>query len=419
MQASAVARRVLRPFLRKTSANAAARAMSSKVPTHLPLSFLSEEELMFQDAATKFAQDVCLPKVSKMDADGEMDKEITQGMFDNGFFGIEIPEEYGGSGASFMNVCLTIEALSRVDPVVGLLCDLQNTVVNNVFVNYGTPEQKQEYLPRLATEMIGSFCLSEAGSGSDAFALKTRADLSADGSYYTLNGQKMWISNSEYAGVFLVFANIDMAKGYKGITCFIVDRDTEGLEIGKPEDKLGIRASSTCPVYLTNVKVPADKILGEAGKGYKIAISTLNEGRIGIASQMLGLAQGVLDQTVPYLYERKQFGVHIGDFQAMQHQQAEIALDIETARLLVYNAARLKDVGEPFVKNAAMAKLHASRVAERSASKCIELLGGVGFTKTLHVEKMWRDSKIGAIYEGTSNMQLTTIAKILKDEYKA
>ncbi|RHY43727.1 hypothetical protein DYB26_004573 [Aphanomyces astaci] len=229
MQASAVARRVLRPFLRKTSANATARAMSSKVPTHLPLSFLSEEELMFQDAATKFAQDVCLPKVSKMDADGEMDKEITQGMFDNG---------YGGSGASFMNVCLTIEALSRVDPV------------------------------------IGSFCLSEAGSGSDAFALKTRADLSADGSYYTLNGQKMWISNSEYAGVFLVFANIDMAKGYKGITCFIVDRDTEGLEIGKPEDKLGIRASSTCPVYLTNVKVPADKILGEVRRPLPLHVSS-------------------------------------------------------------------------------------------------------------------------------------------------
>ncbi|ETV96287.1 hypothetical protein H310_10457 [Aphanomyces invadans] len=418
---NAVATRVLRPFLRKSVAVAAStqfRAMSSALPTHLPLSFLSEEELMFQDAATKFAQDVCLPKVSKMDAEGEMDREITQGMFDNGFLGIEVPEEYGGSGASFMNVCLTIEALSRVDPVVGLLCDLQNTVVNNVFVNYGTPEQKQEYLPRLATEMIGSFCLSEAGSGSDAFALKTRADVSADGSYYTLNGQKMWISNSEYSGVFLVFANIDPSKGYKGITCFIVDRDTEGLDIGKPEDKLGIRASSTCPVYLTNVKVPANKILGEAGKGYKIAISTLNEGRIGIASQMLGLAQGVFDQTVPYLYERKQFGHSIGDFQAMQHQQAEIALDIETARLLVYNAARLKDAGEPFVKNAAMAKLHASRVAERSASKCIELLGGVGFTKTLHVEKMWRDSKIGAIYEGTSNMQLTTIAKLIKDEYK-
>ncbi|KAF0683422.1 Aste57867_24546 [Aphanomyces stellatus] len=415
-----VARRLLRPVLRQsTTAAFARRAMSGTTPTHLPLTFLSEEELMFQDAATKFAQDVCLPKVSKMDAEGEMDKEVTQGMFENGFLGIEIPEEYGGAGASFINVCLTIEALSRVDPVVGLLADLQNTVVNNVFVNYGTDEQKQEYLPRLATEMIGSFCLSEAGSGSDAFALKTRADLSADGSHYTLNGQKMWISNSEYSGVFLVFANIDPAKGYKGITCFIVDRDTEGLEIGKPEDKVGIRASSTCPVYLNNVKVPAHKILGEAGKGYKIAISTLNEGRIGIASQMLGLAQGVFDMTVPYLYDRKQFGQAIGDFQAMQHQQAEIALDIETARLLVYNAARLKDAGEPFVKQAAMAKLHASRVAERSASKCIELLGGVGFTKTLHVEKMWRDSKIGAIYEGTSNMQLTTIAKMLKEEYKS
>ncbi|RHY32673.1 hypothetical protein DYB32_002353 [Aphanomyces invadans] len=388
---NAVATRVLRPFLRKSVAVAAStqfRAMSSAVPTHLPLSFLSEEELMFQDAATKFAQDVCLPK----------------------FLGIEVPEEYGGSGASFMNVCLTIEALSRVDPVVGLLCDLQNTVVNNVFVVRALTVASTCLICTVV--YIGSFCLSEAGSGSDAFALKTRADVSADGSYYTLNGQKMWISNSEYSGVFLVFANIDPSKGYKGITCFIVDRDTEGLDIGKPEDKLGIRASSTCPVYLTNVKVPANKILGE------IAISTLNEGRIGIASQMLGLAQGVFDQTVPYLYERKQFGHSIGDFQAMQHQQAEIALDIETARLLVYNAARLKDAGEPFVKNAAMAKLHASRVAERSASKCIELLGGVGFTKTLHVEKMWRDSKIGAIYEGTSNMQLTTIAKLIKDEYK-
>ncbi|CAK5002543.1 unnamed protein product [Aphanomyces euteiches] len=408
-----VVRRVLRPVARSTFA----RAFSSS-PTHLPLNVLSEEELMFQEAATKFANDVCLSKVSKMDAEGEMDKEVTQGLFDNGFLGIEIPEAYGGAGASFMNVSLTIEALSRVDPVVGLLCDLQNTVVNNVFVNYGTDEQKEEYLPRLATEMIGSFCLSEAGSGSDAFALKTRADLSADGSYYTLNGQKMWISNSEYAGVYLVFANVDLSKGYKGITCFIVDRASEGLEIGKPEDKLGIRASSTCPVYFNNVKVPAHKILGEVGKGYKIAISTLNEGRIGIASQMLGLAQGVFDQTVPYLYDRKQFGHAIGDFQGMQHQQAEIALDIETARLLVYNAARLKDAGMPFVKQAAMAKLHASRVAERSASKCIELLGGVGFTKTLHVEKMWRDSKIGAIFEGTSNMQLTTIAKLIKEEYK-
>lgn len=260
--------------------------------------------------------------------------------------------------------------------------------------------------------------MSEAGSGSDAFALKTRADVSADGSYYTLNGQKMWISNAEYAGVYLVFANVDPSKGYKGITCFIVDRDMEGLEIGKPEDKLGIRASSTCPVLLNNVKVPKENILGEVGKGYKIAISTLNEGRIGIASQMLGLAQGVYDQTIPYLFDRQQFGTPIGEFQAMQHQYAEAALEIESARLLVYNAARLKDAGLPFVKQAAMAKLHASRIAEKTASKCIEMLGGIGFTKYLLAEKFFRDSKIGTIYEGTSNMQLTTIAKIIKDEYK-
>lgn len=265
---------------------------------------------------------------------------------------------------------------------------------------------------------IGSFCLSEAGSGSDAFALKTRAEASADGSYYTLNGQKMWISNAEYSGVYLVFANVDPSQGYKGITCFIVDRDAEGLEIGKPEDKLGIRASSTCPVTLTNVKVKKENILGEVGKGYKIAISTLNEGRIGIASQMLGLAQGVYDQTMPYLFDRYQFGSAIGDFQSMQHQYAEAAIEIETARLLVYNAARLKDSGLPFVKQAAMAKLHASRVAEKTASKCIEWLGGVGFTKYLLAEKFYRDAKIGAIYEGTSNMQLTTIAKVVKEEYK-
>ncbi|RLN49410.1 hypothetical protein BBJ28_00016296 [Nothophytophthora sp. Chile5] len=265
---------------------------------------------------------------------------------------------------------------------------------------------------------IGSFCLSEAGSGSDAFALKTRADVSSDGSYYSITGQKMWISNAEYAGVYLVFANVDLSKGYKGITCFIVDREAEGLEIGKPEDKLGIRASSTCPVTLTDVKVPKENVMGEVGKGYKIAISTLNEGRIGIASQMLGLAQGVYDQTMPYLFERQQFGSAIGEFQAMQHQYAEAALDIESARLLVYNAARLKDAGLPFVKQAAMAKLHASRVAEKTASKCIEMLGGIGFTKYLMAEKFYRDAKIGSIYEGTSNMQLTTIAKIVSEEFK-
>ncbi|OQR90747.1 acyl-CoA dehydrogenase [Achlya hypogyna] len=409
--------RALTPAARKVAADGVARrAMSAS--SHLPLTYLSEEEEMFKDAVAKFAADVCLPVAAKMDAEGEMDDTVTNGLFENGLLGIEIPEEYGGAGASFMNVCLTIEALSRVDPVVGLLCDLQNTVVNNVFVNFGTDEQKQKYLPRLCSSMIGSFCLSEAGSGSDAFALKTRAEKSADGSYYTLTGQKMWISNAEYAGVYLVFANVDPSLGYKGITCFIVDRESEGLEIGKPEDKLGIRASSTCPVFLNGVKVPSSQILGEVGKGYKIAISTLNEGRIGIASQMLGLAQGVYDQTMPYLFDRHQFGSAIGDFQAMQHQYAECALDIETTRLLVYNAARMKDAGAPFVKNAAMAKLHASRVAERTASKCIELLGGVGFTKHLMVEKFFRDSKIGSIYEGTSNMQLSTIAKIVKEEYK-
>ncbi|DAZ94695.1 TPA: hypothetical protein N0F65_000010 [Lagenidium giganteum] len=410
----AVAQRAMRPHAQKMAALSGVRFNHS----HQPLTVLTEEEIMFKDTVAKFAASVVLPKVQEMDQAGEMDHEITKGLFENGFLSLEIPAEYGGTEASFMCLSLTIEELSKVDPVVGLLCDLQNTVINNVFLLNGNEEQKQKYLPRLSTDMIGSFCLTEAGSGSDAFALKTRAEPSADGSYYTLNGQKMWISNAEYAGVYLVFANVDPSKGYKGITCFIVDRDTEGLEIGKPEDKLGIRASSTCPVSLTNVKVKKENILGEAGKGYKIAISTLNEGRIGIASQMLGLAQGVYDQTLPYLFDRHQFGSAIGDFQAMQHQYAEAALEIETARLLVYNAARLKDAGLPFVKQAAMAKLHASRVAEKTASKCIEMLGGIGFTKYLMAEKFFRDSKIGSIYEGTSNMQLTTIAKIIKEEYK-
>lgn len=385
---------------------------------HAPLTDFSEEERMFQETVSKFAASVVAPKVLEMDRSGEMDQDITKALFENGLLSIEIPAEYGGSEASFMSLCLTIEELSKVDPVVGLLCDLQNTVINSVFLWHGTDEQRQKYLPRLCTDMIGSFCLSEAGSGSDAFALKTRADISSDGSYYTLNGQKMWISNAEYAGVFLVFANVDISKGYKGITCFIVDRDTPGLEIGKPEDKLGIRASSTCPVILNNVKLKKEHILGQVGKGYKIAISTLNEGRIGIASQMLGLAQGVYDKTMPYLFERQQFGQYIGEFQAMEHQYADLALDIETSRLLVYNAARKKDTGAPFVKEAAMAKLHASRVAEKAASKCIEFMGGMGFTTDAGIEKFFRDSKIGAIYEGTSNMQLSTIAKQVKKQYK-
>lgn len=265
--------------------------------------------------------------------------------------------------------------------------------------------------------MVGCFCLTEASSGSDAFALKTQAQVSADGSYYTLNGEKMWISNVEYAGVYLVFATVDASLGYKGITCFIVDRDTEGLEFGKPEEKLGIRASSTCSVKLTDVKVSKDAVIGEVGKGYAIAIGQLNEGRIGIASQMLGLAEGAYAHAMPYLFDRYQFGRPIGDFQAMQHQYAELALDIESARLLIYNAARLKDAGQPYVKESAMAKLQASRVAERTASKCIEMLGGIGFTKYLMAEKYFRDSKIGSIYGGTSNIQLSTIAKLVKQEF--
>lgn len=331
---------------------------------------------------------------------------------------VEIPERYGGAEASFMSLCLTIEELSKVDAGVGLLCDLQNTVVNNVFLFHANEEQRQKYLPRLTTDVVGSFCLTEADSGSDAFALRTKADVSADGSYYTLTGQKMWISNVEYADVFLVFATVDPTLGYKGITCFIVDRGMEGLDFGAPEDKLGIRASSTCAVNLNGVKVPKENVIGEVGKGYAIAIGQLNEGRIGIASQMLGVAQGAYDHAMPYVFERKQFGRAIGDFQAMQHQYAELATDIEAARLLIYNAARLKDAGLPYVKQSCMAKLTASRVAEKTASKCIELLGGVGFTKYLLAEKYYRDAKVGQIYGGTSNIQLSTIAKAIRQEFK-
>ncbi|TMW66091.1 hypothetical protein Poli38472_003856 [Pythium oligandrum] len=385
---------------------------------HAPLTVLTEEEEMFKDSVAKFAADMIAPRVQEMERTSKFDHDITKGLFENGLMSVEIPSEYGGAEASFMSLAITVEELSKVDPTVGLLSDLQNTLVNNVFMFFGNEEQKAKYLPRFCTDTVGSFCLTEPGAGSDAFGLKTRADVSADGSYYTLNGQKMWISHAEFAGVYLVFANADPSKGYKGITCFIVDRDTEGLEIGKPEDKLGIRASATCGVSFTDVKVPKENIIGELGKGYKIAISTLNEGRIGIAAQMLGLAQGVYDQTMPYLFDRHQFGSPIGDFQAMQHQYAEIALEIEAARLLTYNAARLKDAGLPFVKEAAMAKLHAGRVGERAASQCIEMLGGIGFSKYLLAEKFYRDAKIGPIYEGTNNMQLSTIAKIIKEEYK-
>lgn len=370
-----------------------------------------------KDMVARFAQDAIGPKVAEMDRTSIMDEGVIQGLFENGLMGVEIAEEYGGVGANFTTSCICIEELAKVDPAVSAMVDVHNTVVNNTLSFWGSDELKEKYLPKLATEYAGSFCLSEAGSGSDAFALKTTAEKSADGSYYTINGGKLWISNAEHAGLFLVFANANPALGYKGITCFAVPKETEGLEVGPHEDKLGIRASSTCPVTLTDCKVPTENILGELGHGYKYAIGILNEGRIGIGAQMVGLAQGCFDQTMPYLWERKQFGTAIGDFQGMEMQYAEVAMEIEAARLLVYNAARMKEAGMPFIKEAAMAKLKSSRVAELTASRCIEWFGGVGMMKEYPAEKFYRDCKIGAIYEGTSNIQLTTIAKFLKKDY--
>jgi len=336
-------------------------------------------------------------------------------LFSNGLMGIEIDSDYGGTGSSFFSSIITVEELAKVDPAVSVFCDIQNTLINTLIRNLGTTEQKEKYLPRLSQDMVGSFCLSEPGSGSDAFSLKTQAVKSGDS--YIINGSKMWISSAEIAGVFLVMANVNPTAGYKGITCFLVDKNTPGLVVGKKEDKLGIRASSTCTVHFDNVQVPASNILGKEGQGYKYAISMLNEGRIGIGAQMVGLAQGCFDATVPYTLQRIQFGKRIFDFQAMQHQIAEVATQIECARLLVYNAARLKEAGMPFVKEAAMAKYYSSEVATLTTSKCIEWMGGVGFTKDYPVEKFFRDCKIGTIYEGTTNIQLNTIAKFVEQQY--
>ena len=331
--------------------------------------------------------------------------------------GVEIAEEHGGSASSFTAANLVIEELAKADPSVAVMVDIHNTIINNCFTMWGSAELQEEWLPRLATDTLGSFCLSEASSGSDAFALKTKAVRDAGGDYI-LDGEKMWISNSSEAGVFLVMANADPDAGYKGITCFVVPAGAPGLTVGPREDKLGIKASSTCPVRLEGVRVPASSVLGEVGKGYKYAIEILNEGRVGIGAQMVGLAQGALDRTLPYLHERKQFNTAVADFQGVQHQLAQCATELEGARLLVYNAARMKEAGLPIVKEAAMAKLYSSQVAERTASKCVELLGGVGFTKSFGVEKLYRDAKIGAIYEGTSNIQLNTIAKLVSAEYR-
>jgi len=370
-----------------------------------------------RDAAARFAADEIMPRVASMDAASMMEPQLITSIFEAGFMGVEVGEEHGGSGSSFTAACLVIEEFAKADPAVSVMVDIHNTIVNNTFSMWASAEMQQQWLPRLAADTLGAFCLSEAGSGSDAFALQTTARQSAGGDW-ELHGEKMWISNSQEAGVFLVMANAAPEKGYKGISCFVVPADAPGLTVGPREDKLGIRASSTCPLRFDGVRVPASNVLGELGKGYKYAIEILNEGRVGIGAQMVGLAQGALDRTLPYLHDRRQFGTRIADFQGVQHQLAQMATEVEAARLLVYNAARMKEAGLPVVKEAAMAKLYSSQVAERVASGCIELLGGVGFTKSMGVEKLYRDAKIGAIYEGTSNIQKNTIAKIMSSDYR-
>lgn len=382
------------------------------VKTQMPaLTQLNEDEKMLKDAAADFADTVLKPKVMEMDEAAKLDPEIIQQFFDMGLMGIEIPEKYQGAGGSFFMSIVAIEEISRVDASVGVFMDVQNTLVNNAFLNWGSDEIHEKYLPRLATEEVGAYCLSEAGSGSDAFALKATAK--EEGDHYVLNGAKLWITNANEADIFLVFANINPGEGYHGITAFIVERDFEGFSVSKKENKLGIRASSTCEILLEDCKVPKENVLGEVGKGYKVAIETLNEGRIGIGAQMIGIAQGALDAALAYTQDRNQFGKAISDFQGVQFQLAKMATNIETARLLVYNSARLKENGQSFLKEAAMAKYHASEVAERVSSQAVDLFGGYGYVKEYPVEKYYRDAKIGKIYEGTSNMQLNTIAKLL------
>ncbi|ELU07915.1 hypothetical protein CAPTEDRAFT_161384 [Capitella teleta] len=384
--------------------------------THLPVDLFSEDEIMMRDSVAKFAKEVMEPLVPQMDEECQLPKSLLDGLFANGIMGIEIPVEYGGVGASFFTSILTIEEIAKVDMGVSVLVDVHNTLINNLFRSLGTPEQQEKYLPRLASNMVGSFCLSEEGSGSDAFALATTAK--ADGDDFVINGSKMWISNAEQAGVFLVMANANPEQGYKGITTFIVDRDTPGMTIGKKEKKLGINASSTCPVHFDDVRVHKSAILGEYGHGYKYAISMLNEGRIGIAAQLIGVAQGCFDRTIPYVMQRKQFGRSVWNFQGMQHQMATVATEIEAARTMVYNSARRQMAGVPFTKQAAMVKFLASEVACKTTSKCVEWMGGVGISKDYPIEKYYRDCKVGTIYEGTSNIQLNTIAKLIEAEQR-
>ena len=376
-----------------------------------PLTSLSEDEILFRDNIRQFADEKVRPLVKEMDEKGVFDKGLIQQFFQLGLMGIEVPEQYGGAGGKFFDAIVAVEELSRVDASAGVVVDVQNTLVNNALMRWTTEEQRKRYLPRMVADLCGAYALSEAGSGSDAFALQTKAELK--GSDYVLNGRKLWITNGKEAGLFVLFATVDASAGYKGITAFIVEKDFAGFTVGKKEDKLGIRASSTCELILEDCRVPKNNVLGEVGKGYKIAIETLNEGRIGIGAQMVGVARGAWECAAKYAQERKQFGKPISDFQGIQFQIAQMATEIEAARLMVYNAARMKDAGVNFVKEAAMTKLFASQVAERVTSLAIEIYGGYGFTKDYPVEKYWRDAKIGKIYEGTSNMQLATIAKLV------
>jgi short-chain 2-methylacyl-CoA dehydrogenase len=376
-----------------------------------PLTQLSEEEAMFQASVRRFAAERLAPHVRAMDDAGVFRKELLTELFELGLMAIDVPEEYGGQGGSFFQAILAIEELAKVDPSASVIVDVQNTLFNNALLRWGTDDQRGRWLPRAAKDAVASYALSEAGSGSDAFALVTRA-VEAGGEY-RLTGRKLWITNAAEAGLFLLFATVNPEAGYKGITAFLIERDFPGFAVGKKEDKLGIRASSTCELILDDCRVPRANVIGEVGQGYKIAIETLNQGRIGIGAQMAGLAKAALDHAIAYARQRKQFGKPIGEFQAVQLELAEMAVDVEAARLMVYNAARLKDAGHSYLMEAAMCKYFASQVAERVASRAIEVLGGVGFTKDYPVEKLYRDAKIGRIYEGTSNMQRLTIAKQL------
>jgi alkylation response protein AidB-like acyl-CoA dehydrogenase len=386
-------------------------AAAATINAVIPLTVLTEEERMFQVAAREFADKEIKPHVAEMDREGAFRDDLIGKFFAQGYMGIHIPEAYGGSGGSFFMAVLAIEEFSRVDASAGVVIDVQNTLVANAIARWGSEAQKSAWLPRLATDTVGAYALSEPNSGSDAFALETRAR--QDGDSYLLNGRKLWITNAKEAGLFILFATIDRELGYRGITAFLVDRDAPGFSVGKKEDKLGIRASSTCELILEDCRLPKSNVLGDVGKGYRVAIETLNEGRIGIGAQMLGVARGALEYAVSYAKERRQFGKPIADFQGVQFQLARLATEVEAARLMTYNAARLKDAGHSYLKEAAMAKYYCSQVAEQVASEAIEVYGGYGFTRDYPVEKYLRDAKIGKIYEGTSFMQLQTIAKLI------